>query len=132
MGDDSEEADNCPAVLNGELVRKPPVRSADGGTLAPGGGSLNPGGRSKAERDVVALARQRGPEIIKRLFYIAMRGDIQQSATVRACELLLERGFGKAPIVITDENGNPTGNVFIVAMPAPRMNDDDEGDDDGE
>lgn len=123
MGDE-EEAENCPPVLTGELVRKPPVRAADGGTLAPGGGSLNPGGRSKAEREVVELARQRGPEVIKRLFQIAMRRS--DGAAVRAAEVLLERGFGKAPLKFVDSDGKDM-RVGIIIMPSERGEDDGDG-----
>lgn len=125
MGDDGE-----PEQVTGELVRKPENRRRQDGTFAPGVSGC-PGGRPKAERDVLELARQRGPEVIKRLFYIAMRGSIRDNATVRACELLLERGYGKAPLKLTDENGNNVGGVFVIAMPAPRV-DDDEGGNDGE
>lgn len=123
MGDDGE-----PEEVTGELVASSAANSGEQriGRPWPKGVSGNPTGRPKAERDIVELARQRGPEVIKRLFYIAMRGDIRNPTTVLAAKLLLERGYGKAPIRLEDPNGNPAGNVFVIAMPAPRSDDDGE------
>lgn len=128
MGDDGEERENSPAVVSGEVLLEP--RRGPDGKLAPGGGSLNPGGRSKAEREVVDLARQRGPEVIKRLFQIAMRRS--DGAAVRAAEVLLERGFGKAPLKFTDADGKKLQIRGIIIMPAERGDSDEEGGDDGE
>lgn len=126
MGDDGERDE----PVSGELVEPSGITGSALGhrNLRPWrpGESGNPGGRPKAERDVVELARRCTPEVIKRLLYIAMRGNIRDGATVRACELLLERGWGKAPLKLVDENGNATGGVFVIAMPAERSNDDGE------
>jgi hypothetical protein len=123
MGDDGEEQANSPAVVSGQALE--PRRGPDG-RLLPGGPSLHPSGRSKAERDIVELARQRGPEVIKRLFYIAMRGSITNPTTVLAAKLLLERGYGKAPITIGDGKGNTVEVGGIIILPAERSDDDGE------
>lgn len=122
MGDDGEK----PEQVTGELVRsEPAIRRRQDGTFEKGV-SGHPEGRSKAERDIVELARQRGPEVIKRLFYIAMRGSPSNPTTVLAAKLLLERGYGKAPITIGDGKGNTVQIGGIIVLPAERSDDDGE------
>lgn len=119
MGDDGETAENSRPVAPGDLVPAAPRRAADGGTLAPGGGSLNPGGRPKELAALQQSIRSRHPELIARLFDIALNGPRTNPATVRAAEVLLERGFGKAPVILEDALGNRMMAAVIV-MPAER------------
>jgi hypothetical protein len=67
------------------------------------GQSGNPGGRPKENNEVKELARQHGPEAIERLVYW-MKSD-NAKASVSACNVLLDRGYGKAPQAITGEDG---------------------------
>jgi hypothetical protein len=71
------------------------------------GQSGNPGGRPEALREVVDLARRSTPMALQRLEYWA-RSD-HPSASPKACEVLLDRGWGKAtqPTEITGKDGGP-------------------------
>lgn len=57
------------------------------------GQSGNPGGRPKEDAEVKALARDCGPEAVKKLVEL-MRGDDRRTA-LAAAQALLDRGFGK-------------------------------------
>lgn len=59
------------------------------------GQSGNPGGYSKAHAEVARLARECAKEVVQRLREIALNSD-NQVAAIKAGEVLLERGFGKA------------------------------------
>jgi len=59
------------------------------------GQSGNPNGRPKIIREVAELARDCSREVIARLKEIALTSD-NEAAAIRASEVLLERGFGKA------------------------------------
>lgn len=59
------------------------------------GKSGNPGGRPKAAFDIQALARSHTDRAIKRLAEIMESDD--EGAAARACGILLDRGWGKAP-----------------------------------
>lgn len=63
------------------------------------GQSGNPRGRSKIDRDIALVARTYTEQAIHRLAELAMQ-DKHLGAAVRACEILLERGYGKAPVVV--------------------------------
>lgn len=102
----SDEPDNRnPLVL--------PIRD-ELGRVKKGGGSLNPGGRPNALRDLAASIRSRSPELIARLFKIALQGKEGNPTTVRAAEILLERGYGKAPVQLMDEDGNKLRAAVII------------------
>ena len=58
------------------------------------GQSGNPKGRPKTNREFMLLARSYAPTCIKRLVSIARYGEDKEA--VRACSVLLDRGFGKA------------------------------------
>ncbi len=58
------------------------------------GKSGNPGGRPKAYRDVVEAARKRTIKAIKTLESVMTTSD-NDSARVKAAEVLLDRGWGK-------------------------------------
>lgn len=67
------------------------------------GVSGNPGGRPTGYAEVVKLARSYTKAVMSRLYLIAMRRD--NAAGVRAAEIILERGWGKAPVA-TDPAGD--------------------------
>jgi hypothetical protein len=58
------------------------------------GQSGNPGGMPKVKREVIQLARECGPGCIKRLYEIATT-DPDGDLAIKACEVLLNRGFGR-------------------------------------
>jgi hypothetical protein len=61
------------------------------------GQSSNPGGRAKELRDVIQLARSRGPEGIKTLADIMNNDQAPPAARVGAATAILDRGYGKPP-----------------------------------
>jgi hypothetical protein len=61
------------------------------------GKSGNPNGRPRVVRQVVALAREHTEDAIETLVKIMMDDKAHTSARVRAAEILLDRGYGKAP-----------------------------------
>lgn len=122
MGDGRDKP-TPPEAVSGEVVPAQP--RDERGLFLPGGGSLNPGGRPKALRELQESIRAKTPQLIDRLFDIALHGKPGNPTTVRAAEVLLERGYGKAPVTITDEDGNKM-RVGIVILPATK------GDGDGE
>jgi hypothetical protein len=67
------------------------------------GQSGNPGGRPKEAQEVKELARQYTGEAILKLADW-MRSD-NAKASVAACNVLLDRGWGKAIQAITGEDG---------------------------
>ena len=71
------------------------------------GQSGNPSGRPAQLREVVDLARQHTPEALQRLVFWA-RSD-HPSASPKACEVLLDRGWGKPmqPNEHTGKDGEP-------------------------
>lgn len=85
------------------------------------GQSGNPGGRPKALRQVVELARQRTAKAIKTLEEIMLHGE-NEGARVRAAEILIERGWGKATQPISGA-GEDTGGVSEIAIRLIRPND---------
>lgn len=51
-----------------------------------------------------------------KLFKIALEGSISSMVTVRAIEVLYERGYGKAPVTLEDADGNSIA-AGIVLLP---------------
>ncbi len=74
--------------------KTPAPKSRTHGSWKPGQ-SGNPFGRPKEYREVVALAREKTPLAIATLATI-MSNSLNDSARVRAAELIIERGWGKA------------------------------------
>ena len=66
------------------------------------GRSANPGGRPRGFEDVAQQARDLGPLAIERLGEILRDPKSKDGAVIRAAELLLERGYGKAPVFHTN------------------------------
>ncbi len=69
----------------------------------PVGTSGNPGGRSRMDHQFAVGVRQRLPELSEALFGIALSKSAATVARVRAIEVLLERGLGKAPAHVVVE-----------------------------
>lgn len=69
------------------------------------GQSGNPGGRPKGKDEVRDLARDLAPEAITTLA-AWMRSD-NAKASVSACQVLLDRGFGKPTQIIGGDVHNP-------------------------
>jgi hypothetical protein len=57
------------------------------------GQSGNPGGRPKVVAEIRELARQHGYDAIRRL--VDLMGSKNENVAVRACEALLDRGYGR-------------------------------------
>lgn len=75
------------------------------------GKSGNPGGRPKGIAEVKEAARAHTELAITRLAHWARSNE--PSASVAACNALLDRGWGKAPMKFEDDEGN-TGLTVIV------------------
>ena len=69
------------------------------------GRSANPGGRPRGFEDIAQRARDLGPLAIERLGEILRDPKSKDGAVIRAAELLLERGYGKAPAFHTNDPG---------------------------
>lgn len=80
------------------------------------GQSGNPSGVSRASREFRDLAKSFAPDALRKLKIIALKGNGMPS--VRACEIIIERAFGKAPQPITGENGAPLDLGFGAAAGA--------------
>ena len=82
------------------------------------GQSGNPGGRPKVAAEVRDLARQHGHEAIQRL--VGLMHSSNEGVAVRACEALLDRGYGR-PLLGLDVNcvdvTPQRWHVEIVPMP---------------
>ncbi len=63
------------------------------------GKSGNPGGRPKLDREVVALARERTPDAMKKLFWLMEHGE-NHTVQLAAVKEILNRGYGTAPLKV--------------------------------
>lgn len=81
------------------------------------GTSGNPSGGSQQLAEVQRLARGYGPDVIRRLAEIAL-GPKVTPMSIRAGEILLDRGFGRAPLVLQDADGNRVA-MGVIVLPAP-------------
>ena len=77
------------------VAKTPHSEAAIGGAWEKGGPSPNPGGRPRQVREVAELARQCTEAAIVTLAEIMRKGK-NESARVRAAEILLDRAWGKA------------------------------------
>ena len=80
------------------------------------GQSGNPSGGSKASREFRDLAKSMAPLALEKLQVIALRGNGMPA--VRACEIIIERAYGKAVQPISGENGGPLELGFGAAAGA--------------
>lgn len=71
------------------------------------GQSGNPQGRPKEDREFRKLAREYSTPALQRLYDIALKG--KGMTAVRACEVIIERAWGKAaqPVVGGEEDDPP-------------------------
>jgi Family of unknown function (DUF5681) len=70
------------------------------------GQSGNPGGKPKAIIEVALAARQHTVEAVETLVKIMRDSKATASARVSAAAILIERGWGKAPVTITLNRDN--------------------------
>jgi hypothetical protein len=97
---------------------KPVGRDAQG--RFPPGVSGNPLGHPKAILEVVKLARVHTSAALSRLVEIAETSK-NHSAAVRACEVLLDRGWGKSIIPIALSDNTQTRRIdFSTLTPQER------------
>jgi hypothetical protein len=68
------------------------------------GQSGNPLGRPKKWREITALAQSHSVEALERIVEI-MRNKRSPKTALRACELILDRAFGRVPLAVTGEGG---------------------------
>ena len=85
------------------------------------GQSGNPGGRPKAIVEVAAAARERTVAAIDVLTEIMRDVEATSSARVSAAVALLERGWGKAPAIVTllhshDMKGLSDAELLAIAL----------------
>ncbi len=64
------------------------------------GRSGNPRGRPKHDHDIAALARQHAPQAITTLLEILTDPLAPPGARLSAASVLLDRGFGRAPLAL--------------------------------
>jgi hypothetical protein len=81
-----------------------PIKRGERGKWLPGQ-SANPSGKPKGIGELQALARSRTVYALARLSHIARRGT--EGPAVRAAEILLDRGWGKAPQTIHFDRISP-------------------------
>src|SRR5712671_5404879 len=82
------------------------------------GQSGNPGGRPKEDGEVRRLAREYCREAIERLVQWMRQGD-NPKASVSACQVILDRGFGRPAqaVELRGEDGLPLGMAVIFHEP---------------
>ena len=80
------------------------------------GQSGNPGGRTKADREVVELAREASPRAIGRL--VELVENENGRIAVAACTALLDRAFGKPTQPIAGDDAADPIRVAANAMPS--------------
>lgn len=73
--------------------------------------SGNPGGRPKGIAEVKEMARAHTHTAIERLAFWANSGE--PSASVAACNALLDRAWGKAPVKFDEEDATKGVTVII-------------------
>lgn len=78
------------------------------------GKSGNPGGRPKMPTELKEAFQKLGPEALKTLTDV-MRNSEQDAVRVKAAEVILDRGYGKATQPI---EGNLGLEVINIGMPA--------------
>ena len=68
----------------------------------------------RAPTDIRSLARKHTALALKTLVHIAACPTAKDSARVSAAQYLIDRGWGKAPQIITDEDGNSPAKILIL------------------
>lgn len=108
MADDPDDDAPPPAQNSGEAAAT--VR----GRPFPAGQSGNPGGRPASSKEFRQLARDYSPIALKKLYQIALTG--KGFAAVRACEVIIERAWGKTPLEVSGPRGGPIDMRFHGAI----------------
>jgi Family of unknown function (DUF5681) len=85
------------------------------------GQSGNPGGRPRLEGEIRRLAQSHGKRAIRRLAQL-LKSENERVA-VTAAQILLDRGFGKAPQAITGPDGGPLMPAMLVGISAEPISD---------
>jgi hypothetical protein len=82
------------------------------------GQSGNPGDRPKVVAEIRELARQHGYDAIRRL--VDLMYSKNESVVVRACEALLDRGFGRAMLGVELNRVDTIPQRFqVMLVPSP-------------
>jgi hypothetical protein len=76
------------------------------------GESGNPGGRPKQGKQLTALAREYTTSAMETLIEIMEDKSAPKSARAKAAEVILDRGWGKAPQTV-NLNTNPLDNLDV-------------------
>jgi hypothetical protein len=115
MANDSEDDDPRRPENRGETgeaARLPAgVRDAAGRFVT--GSTGNSGGRPGTPKEFRELARSYAPTALKKLYTIALSGD--GMSAVRACEIIIERAFGRMPAAAAGPKGGPVDGRFYSA-----------------
>jgi hypothetical protein len=82
------------------------------------GQSGNPGGRPRVAGEVRELARQHGYEAIRRL--VAHMHSKNEGVAVRACEALLDRGYGRTVQGVELSAGAMSARFRVEFVPVPK------------
>lgn len=105
------DAENSETTASEPKTRGRPFRPGESG---------NPGGRPRAEIEVRELARQHGPAIIRRLLRLSRSKN--ERVAVAACQVLLDRGYGRAPqsLELTAKEGESLQSVAATTLAISR------------
>lgn len=97
------------------------VKPKNGGQFAPGN-KASPG-RPKAitADELRGIARRAAPEMVRTLIDIATDSEMAPAARVSAANYVLDRGYGKAPVMMADEDGNAVSWVEVIAQARARI-----------
>jgi hypothetical protein len=76
------------------------------------GQSGNPRGRAKSDFTIAALAKKHTPEVMKTLVHL-MRHAEGEATRLGACRELLDRGWGKSPMVLAGTGGVGPAELLI-------------------
>jgi hypothetical protein len=82
------------------------------------GQSGNPGGRPRVAAEVRALARDHGHAAIERL--VRLMYSKNESVAVRACEALLDRGYGRTVQGVELSAGAMSARFRVEFVPVPK------------
>jgi hypothetical protein len=81
------------------------------------GRSGNPGGRPKVEGGIRELAREHGPDAIRRL--VQLMYSRNERVAVAACGVILDRAYGRAPQALQlDADVGFRGSGLLAALAA--------------
>jgi hypothetical protein len=85
------------------------------------GVSGNPSGRPKKHAEMTKLAQSYSPEALERVVEI-MRNKRAGRLSLQACEIILDRAWGRVPLAVTGEGGE--GPVKIAYEVSWKHSDD--------